>query len=373
MHCRGEPVRRSRAALRAALAAVGSMAVVGMLPGSLRPAHAVDEAGSARQTVAAVGDQRLRIETAAGGGVLPLYASRVLNGDTAQPDIERAVLVVHGRLRDADVYWRSAQAAARAAGAAADQALLLVPQFLAPRDVQIHGLPADTLRWSPQGWMGGDAALAPAALGSFDALDALLLHLADRRRYPQLQQVVLAGHSGGAQVVQRYAVVGQAPARLLALGIGVRFVVANPSSYLYFGPERPQGEGRWAVPAAPACPGYNLWKYGWTDAPPYARQLSPADYETRYAGRDLRYLLGGLDTNPRHPALDTSCAAETQGPQRLARGLAYVDHLRRRHPSLAHALHVVPGVGHEGDRMLGSACGRAALFDDAQGAAGCAP
>jgi hypothetical protein len=36
------------------------------------------------------------------------------------------------------------------------------------------------------------------------------------------------------------------------------------------------------------------------------------------------------------------------------------------------ALHVVPGVGHEGDRMLGSACGRAALFDDATGAAACA-
>jgi hypothetical protein len=55
----------------------------------------------------------------------------------------------------------------------------------------------------------------------------------------------------------------------------------------------------------------------------------------------------------------------------LARGESYVDYLRLRHPGLKPALHIVPGVGHNGDRMLGSACGLAALFDDVRGAAGC--
>ncbi|HKW82151.1 MAG TPA: alpha/beta hydrolase, partial [Burkholderiaceae bacterium] len=187
-----------------------------------------------RQPVKAVGDRRLEVRTAAGTGVLALYASRALQGDDAQADIERAVLVVHGRLRNADVYWRSAQRAQQAAPVQGPHTLLVVPQFLAERDLAAHRLAADTLRWSLGGWEGGEAALGPAPISSFEAIDAILAVLADRRHFPRLTEVVVAGHSGGGQVVQRYAVVGEPEARLAAAGIKLRYVVANPSSYLYF-------------------------------------------------------------------------------------------------------------------------------------------
>jgi hypothetical protein len=41
---------------------------------------------------------------------------------------------------------------------------------------------------------------------------------------------VVAGHSGGAQVVQRYAIAGKAELALTREGVGVRYVVANPST-----------------------------------------------------------------------------------------------------------------------------------------------
>src|SRR3984893_19299219 len=81
---------------------------------------------------------------------------------------------------------------------------------------------------------GASAPPAPAPASSFEVLDALLARLADRRLFPNLNQVVVAGHSGGAQVVQRYAIAGKGELALTRQGIGVRYVVANPSSYAYF-------------------------------------------------------------------------------------------------------------------------------------------
>ncbi len=57
-------------------------------------------------------------------------------------------------------------------------------------------------------------------------------------------QGVIAGHGMGGDFVQRYAAFGQAPDILEKEGIGVRFIVANPSSYLYFTASRTSEAGR---------------------------------------------------------------------------------------------------------------------------------
>ena len=99
------------------------------------------------------------------------------------------------------------------------------------------------------------------------------------------------------------------------------------------------------------------------ERPAYAAKSSPADLEKDYARRDVIYLLGAKDTNPNHPALDKSCEAEAQGPHRFARGHAYFDYIRNRNQSgFNHRIHDVAGVGHQGGKMLKSACGLAALF-----------
>jgi len=69
-------------------------------------------------------------------------------------------------------------------------------------------------------WEGGDNANGPITVSSFEALDAILGRLADRTIFPNLKTVVLAGHSGGAQVVQHYAIVGKGEDQLnYALGL----------------------------------------------------------------------------------------------------------------------------------------------------------
>ncbi|MBM7851913.1 pimeloyl-ACP methyl ester carboxylesterase [Methylopila capsulata] len=282
--------------------------------------------------------------------------------------MRRAIVLVHGRLRNADVYFRSAETARAAAGEQAAGALLVAPQFLADPDADLAGgLPPDALRWTPEGWMGGEAATAPAPISSFEALDALVARLADRRLFPNLAEIVVAGHSGGGQVVQRYAATSQ-EADALAKdrapgGAVVRFVVANPSSYLYFSPERPMAGGGFAALDLATCPRADRWKYGLADRPPYAAGRSGAEIEAAYLSRDLTMLLGAEDRNPNHPALDKSCAAEAQGPNRMERGLAYARYLAARHgAAFRHVVRVVPGVGHDGDGMFTSPCGVEALF-----------
>lgn len=345
----------------AALAATAALVTLSV------PLQAADE-----KPVKMVADQRLTVTTPAGTGELALYVSR--DWSTPQLGVTRAVIVIHGRLRNADVYNASAEKAQAAAGEAGQSAILIVPQFLAEVDAAAFHLPAATLRWSPTGWEGGSDAKGPAPISSFAGLDAILARLADRTQFPDLKTIVVAGHSGGGQVVQRYAILGQGEAAPIAAGIAVRYVVANPSTYAYFSADRPDGQGGFGPFAgAAACPKFDRWKYGMADLPAYAGAAGPAALEQAYLGRDVTYLLGTADTDPNHPALDKTCMAEAQGPYRLARGEAYVRYLRGRHPDgFRQRLLLVEGVGHDGDRMLTSACGLAALFDQ-PGCASSAP
>ena len=99
----------------------------------------------------------------------------------------------------------------------------------------------------------------PAPVSSFQVIDDLLRSLDDRKRLPTLASIVLAGHSGGAQLVQRYAVLNQIDGPLRRDGIAVRYVVANPSSYLYLTKERPRPDGKGYAPYERGiCPTYNL-------------------------------------------------------------------------------------------------------------------
>ncbi|MEW6344108.1 MAG: hypothetical protein RXR20_02195 [Paraburkholderia sp.] len=302
----------------------------------------------------------LRVSTARGSGSVPLYRSL---DEASDARVSRVVIVLHGRLRDADAYLLSTQRALAAADVNAADTLLLVPQFLAGADIAAHGLDQDMLHWEWTGWMGGDDALGPAPLSSFDVLDSLIESLADRARFGALREVVIAGHSGGAQVAHRYAVVGRATALLERQGVRCRYVIANPSSYVYFDNRRPDGNGGFSPADERACADVDTWKYGIHQPPRYASSAAFDTLEQRYVRSDVIYLLGEADCDPQHQALDRSCAAMAQGPHRLARGLAYFAYLGGRHTQLVHRCWQVPGVGHNGQAMFNSAEGMLALFD----------
>ena len=294
----------------------------------------------------------------------PVYANHRLDGDLSR--IREIVFVQHGILRNGDDYYAAGDALLRASGVDSATVLLLAPNFPADSDRQ-KGFTNIPL-WRPGGprnWAGGDASVSgPVRISSMRVYDDLLLKFTARTRTPALTRVVLAGHSAGAQFMQRYAALNAVDEVVRGRGIDLQYVIANPSSYLYFTNERPSN-GAFKQPPAGECPDYDDYRYGLRNMIPYGQRHSGGALLRRYAARHVTYLLGTADNNPRHPELDKRCGAEEEGATRLERGrnyLRYERYLAGSQTPLNHGAYEVVGVGHDQARMLGSQCGARLLF-----------
>jgi pimeloyl-ACP methyl ester carboxylesterase len=267
--------------------------------------------------------------------------------------VTRALIVIHGAGRNAVSTFTGMMTAAGKAGVA-QHTMVLAPDFKADGDKPA----SDEARWSSDGWKEGDAAEKPSGVSSFTVLDKLVTTFSDRSRFPNLTHVTVVGHSAGAQFTQRYAAFGMAPN--VTPGIAVNFVVANPSSYVYFDPARPNGDGtRFSVPST-SCK-YDDYKYGLGGRSGYVARLTPAQAFQQYASRRVTYLLGGADT-VQNGDMDTGCAAALEGPNRLTRGAHYFTRIRQLAPNAPHERIVVPSVAHDHYELFESPLASPVLF-----------
>lgn len=311
-----------------------------------------------------------RIELGEAGRLYPfaIYSNRLWSGDLRR--VKQVVLVFHGQGRNGDDYYAAAEKLLAASGANAEEVLLIAPNYFAPQDEkknELDGMPLWNAAGggSQPGWNGGwDALNWPWPLSSFQPLDDLLLAFLDRARFPQLERIVVAGHSGGGQIVHRYAVLNSIDEKVRVAGKHLSYIIANPSSYLHFTNERFNGAGFAAFDAA-ACPDYNRYRYGTEGMVRYAGNLDGAALFRRYAARDVTYLLGTADNDPEHRSIDKLCGARAQGSFRLERGRNYIRyerHLAGSNIQLNRRTFEVIDVDHDQARMFGSSCGARLLF-----------
>lgn len=299
-----------------------------------------------------------------------IYANKNLNKDSLGK-IKRIIVIVHGVQRDADRYYETVAMLLANNPKLAGETLIIAPKFAGFADAGFGNQPA----WRRASWEDGEESVQatgrPAPISSFQVLDDLLLKLSDRKALPALNSIVLAGHSGGAQLVQRYAVLTMIDGPIRRGGIDLRYVVANPSSYLYLSDQRPRADGKtYARYERGICPTYNQYKYGPEQLPTYSKDTEESKLFLRYAARNVTYLLGDADNNPEDRQMDKSCGAEAQGSTRLARGLGYVRYEMLRATQdprpipLRHKGLEVMGVNHDHRAMFGSVCGAQALLGD---------
>jgi pimeloyl-ACP methyl ester carboxylesterase len=294
-------------------------------------------------------DRQFLVQTDRGSGYARYFGTESLDGDAAAT---RAVIIVHGVLRDADYYYDTGVISADAARAL-PQTLVIAPQFVEHSELAGQEVSPETLYWNGQ-WPGGSDAVAPAPISTYDVFDAMIARLSDARLFPKMREIVLIGHSAGGQILQRYAVVGKAPQLDPGARVPVHVVVSNPSSYFYFTDWRP-------VPQHD-CADFDQWRYGLRDAPRYVSG-SAAELESRYVRRHVTYLMGTADTDPKEDDLDKSCGGEAQGPYRFARAKYYIAYIGGRHAGGTDQDYAfVQGVPHDNRRMFTSACGLAIIF-----------
>jgi hypothetical protein len=279
----------------------------------------------------------------------------IQTGDTT---VVRAVIVVHGADRNPDDYFDRMVKAAALSGLA-QTTLVISPHFQTSGDGPGAGEPV----WTPGGWKRGHLSVSGIGNGerisSYESVDDILVFLGNSALFPKLESVVVTGHSAGGQYAHRFATTSPAAERSPRLRF--RYVVVNPSTYLYLGPERAAEGGGFEVPDRETCPTYNEWHYGLEDRNSYSLRLTEEELKNRLISRDVVYMVGTADTG--EAALDMTCGAMLQGMHRYARGLTLFQYMDAFFPSHGGQLFEVPGVGHSSTNMYQSLIGRQLLFE----------
>ena len=305
--------------------------------------------------------------TLAGGPARSLiYRTRPL--DAPDANVRRALIMVHGTNRNADHYFSTAVAATFLAGRL-DDAVVISPRIASAAGSCHDTLAPNEVSWSCTGdsWRSGGSAASHPDLTSFDFVDQILKQLADRKVFPNLRAIVVAGHSAGGQFVARYQMANRVHE---SLGVPVTYVVANPSSYAWPDATRPKAvddaavdnaKGAWETEKphtafsygafdASACANYDRWPAGLQNrSGGYTAKTGDAQLLRQLVSRPTTFLLGQVDTLPLG-GFDASCPAMAQGATRRARGEAYVKYINEKFGA-KHAIQIVPECGHN-DRCV---------------------
>lgn len=294
-----------------------------------------------------------------------VYATYAL--DKPNTAITRALIMVHGADRNADHYFATATAAGFLAGAL-DNTIIIAPHFIAARDT---AQPNEVV-WPNHGdtWRSGGMSPSNPTLSSFDFMDEIVRRLADKRIFPNLTKIVVAGHSAGGQFATRYEMANKVDGTLP--DVHISYVVANPSSYAWPAAVRPLPVGN-ADPATAAqealgpdgekvnarftygpfdstrVPRYDHWPSGLEDRTGYTAQMTDAQLRRQLAERSTTYLLGQVDVLPLG-GFDSSPSGMAQGPTRRARGEAFFKYITDSLGARQTAI-IVPECGHN-DRCI---------------------
>lgn len=328
------------------------------------------------------GGRLIRIKPCSSSATVPAFVNSKWAKSGEKSTATSVYISQHGAGTDFDYYFSSIH------NIVGNDAAVIAPAFYQTDSARAPSTwydPSTTLAWSNERlmWGAGFNSVLPSGsnCASYSVYDDILRQVTDRSRFPNLKNIYWVGHSGGANMVQRWSAVASEPS-----GYRTRYIVANAAHQAYFSGARPNDYDQGACPNAKNYP----WQFTSTNMSPYVSQrFSNADDAFRkWASRDVVILVGDYDTNDRYSGGMQTCeTAASGGVNRRERNYAHWAYsvlkaganqdvsgftgyakLKASVKAVSgatynHKLCVVDKVGHIGADMYNSACGRQALFN----------
>ncbi len=302
--------------------------------------------------------------------------------DQANPNVRRIVFSIHGVATNAGVYYRNMMAAAERVPGALDETLVIGPKLMTRAFANSNDIGPTDVFWNTSSgrFWGGESGSSDqhsrsVSVSSFEIFDRMLTDLLAPGLFPNLEVIVMAGHSGGGQFMNRYAMASPVEDEVARpRGVHMRYVVAQPSTHTYLTADRVDPTSRtrssFRVPEpseVEGCQGYNRYGSGlegldgWT----YMENIGPERMIEQYRQRDVIYFHGMNDSDPEDSQLARGCAAMMQGAHRLDRGITYYNYIHHLYGSDGHnhRISFVARVGHDNGRMWASEQGLLHIFD----------
>jgi hypothetical protein len=284
-------------------------------------------------------------------------------------NIKQLVIYIHGARRNGLDYYEWGEKAVKAANKN-EETLFISPQFTSEKDLEDHKHDGNHLFWANNNWRIGDESVSGKkrtmdnSFSSFSLIDSMIIRVCNKKLFPKLKNIIVIGHSAGGQFVSRY--LGMTPLPLLQKKYKFRFIVMNPSTYLYLDNRRPVKTGSnltFSKPDTTGCSSFNDYPRGIEKLNPYASKVDIETIKKQFLSRDVVFILGGNDVNMNDSSLDKSCGGNLQGRFRLERGQFFYEYLQLFSPNKkVHQIAVVPNVAHDGDKMINSAAAFSYLF-----------
>jgi hypothetical protein len=313
--------------------------------------------------------------TAEGNNYIPYISNYPL--EVANSKIQHVILAIHSSNHSARGVYNNAMALLEKYGLE-DSVLVIAPQFLMEKHIADVNSPYLVYWGVSPFWGSSIAKVTPGGtdfrISAYTVLENIISSLCEKKVFPNVKSIVILGHSAGGQLVNRFAasnVVEDDTAK--PAGVAIKYIVMNPSSYLYFSPKRRvEGSKRqFEVPGANTLaenPGYDNYGYGLQKLYAYHRHkgLTPEKIRRQYSSRNVVHMLGRKD-NVADSSMSKHPSAMLQGENRLERGRIYFSHLLEEFgPKIEdhQKLVIIRGVGHSGRGMMMSPMGAKNIVGD---------
>jgi hypothetical protein len=300
---------------------------------------------------------------------IPYVSNHPLNQKNDK--IQRVILAIHSSNHDANAVYNNCMELINSHGLN-KSTLIIAPQFLMKKHLE-NNTENNLLFWNTYPFWGASISTTKSAgkdlrISAYSILTQIISEVCSKTTFPNVQQLTILGHSAGGQLVNRFAASNTVEFDVVRpAGIHCRYIVMNPSSYLYFSPKRSvNGSVRdFSIPPPEVIknqPGYNNYGYGLDKLYSYHRKagLTAAKIRQMYPQRNVVYMLGEEDRHA-DSSMSVHPHAMLEGENRLKRGKIYYGHLIDEFgPSIKNTqkMVIIPKVGHSGKEMILSARGQ---------------